>query len=119
MKKKTKKLIGIFIGFGVALAGVGVTIYEYIGYQMNNEGSDLWYDHAPLEEIKAYREKLGIQFRDAGINNLNDSEYDRLYWKLNKVDNIIAKRENDIYIKEHPNAQRVSHSNGWYLESDD
>ncbi len=119
MEIKTKKMINTIIFSIIGCIAFGCAIHEGIGYQINNEGSDIWYRHAPLDKIKAYREKLGIQFRDSGINNLSDQKYSQLEREMRKADNVISARENAIYEREHPNAQPVYHSNGYYLESDD
>ena len=114
-KKKKKLIIGTAICLG-AVAISGVAVYCHL---LNKEGSSLWVKHSSLKELKNYREKVAKQFRNAGINNLSDEEYNKVEKTLFKLDNIIGTIENAIFDREHPNARLPQSNNGWYLTSNE
>ena len=85
------------IWFGAFSAVIGLVYW--INNEKNREGSDLWYKNASLDELEKRRKKIGIQFRNAGLNNLNDIEYSEIEREKNKLDNIICAIKNAIYEK--------------------
>ena len=117
-KKKKKIIIRSAIGLGVASVA-SIALYKYLGYKINEEGSSLWYKYASLTGLKKYREKIGEQFINAGINNLSEQEFIKIESEKNKLGNVIGAMENAIFNREHPNVVTVHREHGWYLPNDE
>lgn len=105
------------IWFGAFSAVIGLVYW--INNEKNREGSDLWYKNASLDQFEKRREKVGIQFRNAGRNNLSDIEYSEIEREMNKLDNVIGAIKNEIYDKKHPNQKVIYREHGRYLPNDD
>lgn len=120
LEKKNKRNKRIIISSVIGGLGVGMfCIYKLLCREVNKEGSNLWYKYASLEELESYREKIGIQFKNAGLNKLSDKEYNEVERQKFKLDRIIGTIKNAIYEKEHPNAKVIHREHGWYLKNDD
>lgn len=105
------------IWFGAFSAVIGLVYW--INNEKNREGSDLWYKNAFLDELEKRREKIEIQFRNAGLNNLNDIEYSEIEREKNKLDNIICAIKMLYMRKKHPNQKIIHREHGRYLPNDD
>ena len=111
--EKKKIILGTIIG--TSIVTVGYLLYKYLGYQINKPGSDLWFKYSSLDEKKKFREIIGEKFRNAGINNLNDKEYNFVENMKFKLDNVIGTIENAELAKKFPNAHLPTSEHGWYL----
>ena len=116
---KRKKIIfwsAISVGFAAIATFTGVKLYNYLS---NKEGSSLWYKKANLVELEKYREKIGEQYANAGLNNISEEEFTFLEKELHKLDCIIINIKNVIFEREHPNIPVRHREHGWYLPNDD
>ena len=111
---KKKTVLKLLISIGAVPLGA-LCGYKYLKYAINKEGSNLWFKFASLDELKNYREKIGEQFKNAGINNLSEKEYCHVETMKNKLDVIIGTIENAIFDREHPNFIPNYTEHGWYL----
>jgi len=110
IKKHGKKII---VGVSTVLAGA--VVYYLNSKDDSGNYSDSFFRNATDEELATEREKVRVEYANSGLTNKSDEEVDRLYWLLNKFDNVMSKR---AWNGEEPTGP-VHTEHGWYLSEDD
>ncbi len=108
IKKHNKVIIG-----SVATVALG-SVYLYFLKQRNTEGTNTWFNLASLDELEVYRDKVGKEYMNSGLNNLSNKEYNELERKMYRLDKLIGKIKNKSYKGELPHREH-----GWYLPNKD
>ena len=113
MNKRNLSIGSVILGI---VATVGITLLKN---NPNRKYSDLWFHSSSDEELETEREKVRIKYANSGLDHLSDQEVDSLYHLLNRFDNVIGRRRNEKYEREHPNQKVIHREHGRYLPNDD
>lgn len=113
IKDNINKIIGIG---SIAFIAVGFGIFKMLGNKEIREYSDEWFKLLSDDALDQFREEARLNWLRPS-NDLHES----VRWEsiMAQFDKEIIKRMSEKFEREHPNVVSVSHSNGWYLESDD
>ena len=114
IKHKKKILVGV----SAVSAVIGTLAY----FSQEKEGSSTYkkytknfFKNASNDELEIEREKVRLEYANAGLNNISDEKFNELFWLLNKFDNVMGER---AWNGEEPRGP-VHSENGWYLSDDD
>ncbi len=105
---KEHKAITILSIVGVITGSAGLYYFN----QLNKEGSNIWIQHASLDDLEKYREKIAFIYRISGLYDLSDRDYIALENHMYAID----KRISDIQWMNTPRYLNIPTSeHGWYL----
>lgn len=115
---KTKQFLNkhkkkIFVGVSAVSTEV---ILAYLSQEKDNSSNhkkytNSFFKNASDDELALEREKVRVEYANAGLNNVSDEEFNNLFWLLNKFDNVIGKR---AWKGEEPRGP-VHSEGGWYI----
>jgi hypothetical protein len=125
MKKyanKTKQFLikhkkKILVGVSAVSAVIGTLAYfsqEKDDSSIYKKYTNNFFKNASDDELALEREKVRLEYANAGLNNISDEKFNDLFCLLNKFDNVIGER---AWNGEEPRGP-VHSENGWYLSDD-